>query len=157
MIKRLTVTLAIALAIALGDTAAASAALAPARVTQAAPAQTESVDGCPDSGGICFYNWENFDARGGIYVQTPAPIGACRVMPTSGIAGWTNGKVYNATTSILLNWTGGNTAQRTLTYYDNNVCTGASFASVVYPGQLYQLPALRTIGWNDRIGSWKVL
>lgn len=155
MIKRLTVALATALAFALGGTAAASPA--PAQAAQAAPVQTESVDGCPDSGGICFYNWENFDARGGIYVQTQGPIGACRVMPTSGIAGWTNGKVYNATTSILLNWTGGNTAQRTITYYDNNVCTGASFASVVYPGQLYQLPALRTIGWNDRIGSIKVL
>lgn len=115
-----------------------------------------SVDGCPDSGGICFYNWENFDTRGGIYVQTPAPIGTCRVMPVSGVAGWTNGKVYNATTSILLNWTGPNTIQRTITYYDNNVCTGDAFASVVYPGQLYQLPALRTIGWNDRIGSFKV-
>lgn len=143
MIKQLLAVLAV-IALGLGLTAGAAFA---------------SVDGCPDSGGICFYNWENFDTRGGIYTQTQAPINSCRVLPVSGVAGWTNGKVYNATTSILLNWTGGNTAQRTIYWYDNNACTGANFVSVVYPGQLYQLPALRLVGdnWNDRIGSFKVL
>lgn len=145
MIKRLMAVLA-ALALMLASLLAVTASPAMA-----------SVDGCPDSGYICFYNYESFNAAGGIYVQGNAPVNSCRVMPVSGIAGWTNGKVYNATTSILLNWTGPNTIQRTITYYDNNVCTGANFVSVVYPGQLQtQLWRLADIGWNDRIGSFKV-
>lgn len=160
MIKRWTAALAVALAMAIGGATvtAQPATAAPVTATPITAASVDgSVDGCPDGGHICFYNYESFNAAGGIWVQGNAPVGTCRVMPTSGIAGWTNGKVYNATTSILLNWTGTNTIQRTITYYDNNVCTGASFASVVYPGQLQtQLYALRTIGWNDRIGSFKV-
>jgi hypothetical protein len=139
------------------------AALAFASPAKAGTVTASSVDGCPDGGYVCFYNYESFNAAGGIYVQKDAtasiPAGTCRVMPTSGISGWTNGKVYNATTSILLNWTGGNTVQRTITYYDSNACSASDyhFASVVYPGQLQtQLYRLADIGWNDRIGSFKV-
>jgi hypothetical protein len=150
MTKRLIAAVAAALAILAGIGVAGS------------PAQASSAYGCPEGGYVCFYNYESFNAAGGIYVQkdatTSIPANTCRVMPISGVAGWTNGKVYNATTSILLNWSGSNVIQRTIYYYDNNSCTADAFASVVYPGQIQtQLYALRTIGWNDRIGSWKVV
>jgi hypothetical protein len=140
----------------------ASAGPTPARVSQVAQqvAPARSVSGCPDGGYICFYNYESFNAAGGIYVQYSGAANVCHVLPTSGISGWTNGKVYNATTSILLNWTGGNTVQRTIYFYDSNACSGSDyyFASVVYPGDLQtQLYRLANFGWNDRIGSWKVI
>ena len=129
-------------------------------VVGAQPAQA-SVYGCPDGGYVCFYNYESFNPNGGIYWWYHfTGAGNCHVMPTSGQAGWTNGKVYNATTSILLNWTGTNTLERTIYYYDANTCSidDYKFASVVYPGQLRtELWRLADIGWNDRIGSFKIV
>lgn len=117
-----------------------------------------TVYGCPDSGYICFYNYESFNAAGGIYVQDSGPRNVCHTLPTSGIAGWTNGKVYNAASSILYNWTGTNVVQRTVYMYDNNNCTSTNFVHIIYPGELrtddYRLA---NTGWNDRVGSWKVV
>jgi hypothetical protein len=147
MIKRLMVALAATLALALGA------------VGLAATPAFASAYGCPDGGYICFYNYESFNAAGGIYPQWSGAANVCHVLPTSGVSGWTNGKVYNATTSILLNWTGGNTVQRTIYFYDSNACSPSDyfFTSVVYPGDLQtQLYQLANFGWNDRIGSWKV-
>jgi hypothetical protein len=128
-------------------------------LTVASPAQASSAYGCPDGGYICFYNYESFNTAGGIYAAYAGPINTCRVLPTSGISGWTNGKVYNATSSILFNWTGQNVIARTITFYDASTCSDSDykFASAVWPGVLdtdnYRLA---NIGWNDRIGSFKV-
>lgn len=129
----------------------------PADATVRSDVTASSVDGCPDSGYICFYNYESFNSAGGIYVQFSGPANTCHVLPTSGIAGWTNGKVYNATTSILYNWTGPNTVARTIYFYDNNTCTSTNFVQTTFPGQLNTEDwRLANIGWNDRIGSWKL-
>ena len=125
----------------------------------AAPAQA-SVYGCPDGMYICFYNYESFNTAGGIYAQYSGALNVCHVLPTSGVSGWTNGKVYNASSSILLNWAGSNTVQRTIYFFDSNACSASDyqFASTAYPGQLNTtLYRLANIGWNDRIGSWKVI
>lgn len=146
MRKRLFAALA-ALVLALGGSLAV-----------ATPAQA-AVFGCPDGGYICFYNYESYNAAGGIYVWYQGTgVGNCHVLPTSGQVGWTNGKVYNATTSILFNWTGDNLIQRQITFYDANTCSNSDykFAAVVYPGQLTGYPRLADFGWNDRIGSFKV-
>ena len=138
--------------LALLITIAALAFASPARASAA------SVDGCPDGMYICFYNYESFNSAGGIYAQYSGAANVCHTLPTSGISGWTNGKVYNASSSILYNWTGANTVQRTIYMYDNNNCTSTNFVNAASPGQVNTSDArLVTIGWNDRVGSWKVV
>jgi hypothetical protein len=149
MIKRLMATLAATLALTLGAVGLG-----------AAPASA-SVYQCQDGMHICFYNYESFNPAGGIYDQYVGPRNVCHVLPTGGIAGWTNGKVYNATTSILLNWTGSNTITTTIYFFDSNACSISSdywFATTINPGQLNTtLYRLANSGWNDRIGSWKAV
>jgi hypothetical protein len=137
--------------------AAIAAAVLIALGLTAVPAQA-SVYGCPDGMYVCVYNYQSFNTAGGIYVVPNSP-NVCHVMPTSGVAGWTNGKVYNATSSILLNWSGTNTVQRNVYFYDGNACSGTDyfFYEPINPRtvdtQMWRLTNWAGTTWNDRIGS----
>lgn len=140
--------------------AAAAATLAVG--VAAVPAQA-SVYGCPDSGYLCVWNYESFnyvnDGHGGIWTYNlHNGYNSCHVMPTSGIAGWTNGKVYNAASSMIINNSGtNNLATAVIHLYDSNACSGTDYSFIVgvTSGDIYFDARLANSGWNDRIGSFK--
>lgn len=116
--------------------------------------------GCPGNMTVCFYNYQSFNEAGGIYVGGRTP-GVCYVLPTAGVAGWTNGKVYNASSSILLNWSG-NSVQHNVFFYDSNACSGSDyyFFEPVNPGiintNMWRLNPWAGVNWNDRVGSFMI-
>jgi len=148
MIKRIALALGLALVGVLGF---------------ALPAQA-AVYGCPDSGWVCFYNYESFNTAGGIHGRDlRVGYGTCRVLPTSGAPGWTNGKVYNAASSILINNSGPNNlpGNMHLQFFDSNACDVANDYWFVVPfgsGDVNtSMWRLANSGWNDRIGSFRVI
>lgn len=140
------------------------AAVALAVGMSAVPAQA-SVYNCPDGGWVCFWNYQSYnyqpDGHGGIYkFDLRYFYGDCQVMPTSGAAGWTNGKVYNAASSLLINNTGTNTLTNANVYFfDANNCSLSDyyFFVPIESGSLVGYPKLVNQGWNDRIGSFKIV
>lgn len=147
MIKKIALTLALALAGVLGF---------------ALPAQA-SVSGCPDAGWVCFYNYESFNAAGGIHGRDlRVGYGTCRQLPTSGTAVWTGGRVSNAASSLLINNTGPNNlpGEMQLFLYDNASCTSANGYTVIQfgSGELEtNYWRLANWGWNDRISSFRIV
>lgn len=134
----------------------------------AVPAQA-TVFGCPDAGWLCFYNYQSYDTRGGIYGwNLRTGFGACHVLPTSGAPGWTAGKVYNAASSLLINNSGTNTLPglKSIYFFDSNACNASTdyfFVITFNSGDLTGIPVLANFkpdgptGWNDRIGSFKIV
>lgn len=122
-----------------------------------------TVYGCPDAGWVCFYNYESFNSAGGIHGRD-LRVGyeTCRVLPTSGTAVWTNGRVANAASSLLINNTGANSLPGTmqLFLYNSNNCTSAAgyFVIQFQSGDLVtDYWRLANWGWNDQFESFRII
>jgi hypothetical protein len=156
LVKKFFVSLLMTLSLVIGSLALATPASA-------------SINGCPDGGYVCFWNWINYQTGGGgPYVQSMhGALGTCHNLPLSGVAGWPSGKVYDTATSIIINNSGTNSipGRNAIQFFEWANCNfgGANFSSVFYcctsspTFKLYPNLNSNPGGFGDTIGSWNVI